>query len=284
MRRVLAAFALLLCLQEPARAGFMFPEENLEVPLPEIAEIQLTYPALDPNQHELGQRTFIEQVLANVNRATAMPRRESRRGDESFYDGMRATIGKTQDVVVQYAAQSVVTRGELIGQTLTFALHVEVARDGDQVHVKISFPASAKARRVKPVLLPAPSLDLERVKDDIRHVAGGLLSARMELTAVVEGDIDVPHAPQGVFANFERLMGRPRTMAGGPASTGLSGEFFYRGQKVSATVQVSVFPYHDGSKVHYRSSVPYFMLPDGSMRGDDAVATLREAIGAMATN
>lgn len=281
-----AAVAFALFLHAQAFASALFPEEASEVELPAIADVQLTYRAVDPQRREIGQRVIYEQLLRTISSATTVPRREVVRAQDLHIDGMRARLDGSHDIVLEYAAQSkTLPQGALIGQWIAIPLHVEVAKDDGLYHVRVAFPVYAGAKRVKPFLLPAPSLPLDRVRDDVKHLAQALSTASFTLDTVVDADVDSSFQPPAVFANFERLMGRPRTtMANGTGSTSLSGEFTYRSNAIVAPVQVTVFPYHDGSKVHYRASLTYTLAPDGTVRGDDAVGIVQSAVASIANN
>jgi len=81
--------------------------------------------------------------------------------------------------------------------------------------------------------------------------------------------------------SFERLLTRrsrgsaPLTRAGVSGSVSRDETFVCTIGSNRREVQVSTFPYHDGTKVIYTAALPFRLKPDGSSAGDDEVTALK---------
>ncbi len=261
-------------------------DETTTVNLPHLEPVTVTYAAFDPQHVLINENGIVQSIAQELTGATRFPMRS----EQDTKDSVNETGGRTQaDVarhalIISYQAVSRYLSGGETGTRLKIPVNYTISRTDDQLTVTYSFADSAKSYRHGMPFLTRKLWNMDAIIDDYSQLAAKLVALPIKLSYNATGELESRYKQDAVLGNLERMLGRPGGGAFGAAQIGGSGsvtreaDFVYTDKGVRRTVHVSTVPYHDGSKVSYRATLPYTLQPDGSVEGTAGPAALNELL------
>jgi hypothetical protein len=257
-------------------------DETAVAALPHLDPIQLTYRALDP------QRTLINEqfIVAGVGQAMTSLTRWPVKSAPDTKDAVIETGGRTQLnsskhlLVMQYLANTRYLSGGSTGTTLTIPVAYTVERSDELVKITLTFPDQGTVVRHGLPFLTRKLWDMQEITNDYAAIAGNVQAAELPFNYQAHGEFESKLKPDAVLGNLERLLARPArglmatTQVAGSGSVSRDETFVCSVAGNRREVQVSTFPYHDGTKISYTAVLPYKLKADGSVSGGEEAPAL----------
>lgn len=261
--------------------------ETVNVDLPHVEPIELTYRAFDPQHVLIDERILLEGIARSLSAKTRWPLRTGQRdtADAVLDTGGRTRLAVGQHLLaIEYLALTRYLSGGATGTTMTVPVSYSVERTPDLVKITLTFPDQAKSVRDGLPFITRKLWNTTDILSDYARLSESLKTIELHLQAEAHGELESPYKPDAVLGNLERLLGRPVTStlpasqigAGGIVTR--DGVYIYTVRGERRQVKVSTYPYHDGTKLGYTASLPYTLRSDGSSTGDDDGAQLRDLL------
>ena len=277
-----SALALLLAIVASSSRA----DETTATALPHLDPVQLTYRAYDP------QRTLINEatLLAGVNQAMTSLTKWPIKTVHDTQDAVLDTGGRTQldtsrhVLVVQYVAHSRYLSGGYTGTTLSIPVTYALERTDEAVKITLTFPEQGTVLRHGMPFLTRKLWDMNGILGDYSSIATRVQAVELLLNYQARGELESKLKPDAVLGNLERLLTRPArgsmplTNVGGAGAVSRDESFVCTVDGNRREVQVSTFPYHDGTKVSYSAVLPYRLKPDSTVDGDEEALALKSLL------
>ena len=258
-------------------ASISHADETTITPLPHLDAVQLTYRALDP------QRTLIDEqsIVASVGRAMTSLTRWPVKTAPDTKDAVNDTGGRTEVnasnhlLVMQYLATTRFLSGGSTGTVLTIPVTYSVERADEVVKITLTFPDQATVVRHGLPFLTRKLWDMQEILNDYSSIARNIAATELPFNYRAHGELESKLKPEAVLGNLERLLARPSrgsmasTQVAGSGSVSRDETFVCTVDGNRREVQVSTFPYHDGTKISYTAVLPYKLMADGSVSGGE---------------
>lgn len=119
-----------------------------------------------------------------------------------------------------------------------------------------------------PLFLPIRSfISNDLVVKDLNKINSSI-NPELHFKRNISGEIDVKYTPKSVYSNFTRLMDVKYT---GSEDNNIEkdGVFSLTGSGKTSPVEISIYPYRDGSKVRYEFFLGYTLKGDGTSTYDE---------------
>lgn len=162
-----------------------------------------------------------------------------------------------------------------------YSFKVTAIDDGQCQKISMEFPKSIKkGANVNGRLINFANVD--ELTSDVYGIYSGLRPVLYK-SDYVRGEVEVPYPDNAVFANFDRLT-QPYSGAR-YSEIEKSRHFRIVAGSSSPVVEISVFPYRNGSKVVYGYKYEYSISPDCSTTySKDAIGLINKKIADIAKN
>ncbi len=268
-------------------AGHACANETVNVAVPHFEPVQLTFKAFDPQHVLINESVILGAIAQKLSTTTQWPLRV---GQPDTKDAVLDTGGRTKllpqehSLAIQYIATSRYLSGGSTGTVLTVPLTYAIDRSPDTIKITLTFPDQAVSVREGMPFLTRKLWDMNQILADYASLAQSLQTVELSLNCRAQGELESPYKQDAVLGNLERMLGRPMNSGGAGAQIGSDGTvtrdatYVYTVRGERRRVQVSTFPYHNGSKVNYVASLPYTLRSDGTSTGDDAGTELHDLL------
>lgn len=188
-------------------------------------------------------------------------------------------------LVIQYLAHTRFLSGGYTGTTLSIPVTYRLERTDEAVKITLTFPDEGSLHRHGMPFLTRKLWDMNEILSDYSSIAARMQTVELPLNYQARGELESKLKPDAVLGNLERLLTRPTrgsmpsTKVGGAGTVSRDETFVCTVDGNRREVQVSTFPYHDGTKVSYSAVLPYRLKPDGTTDGDAEALALKSLLG-----
>jgi hypothetical protein len=187
---------------------------------------------------------------------------DSRGTYEILRSGVVATA-KGAKVHLEYVTSDATVGGTNSVSATRCDLLVEQQPDSLGHFLVTASPLSEQLGHEMVFMTKKPLDSIEKIGRDVSATLANIPLA-FTFTQAAADEIDVPYPPAGIFANFERHLGKPIKSDGSGGDSHMGRFSVSEAGAPTDAISVKVFPYHTGSKVQFEFISQYRLNPDGT--------------------
>lgn len=282
--RQLMAFIMFFISFSTAMANVNDRDETSMIDMPKLSPIILKFSAFDPAKVPHNEFQIVREIVEIISKSTTFPLKSIKDGPRVDSFGLRVVFNSNKnEIQFQYVKVRNVreTNAVDMGQVINIPVTYKVEQDKDIMVVTLTPGDRAilqdKIRFVTNFFIPSEITTnlkvgpADRYITDFEKILSTASSVKLQRHAAIKGEAVSNFKSEAILGNFERLLGRNANGYLNQSKLDLNrGEVFsYLVGNERVPLIVSVYPYRDGSKVTYETSLPYQIGADGSSDGFD---------------